>query len=81
MSTLGEIEAATDRLPRAEQEALAAWLAGRLQNGSAHAEPSRRIKFPIVECGPPGTLPITEELIAAVELDHEIQRYAASLRY
>jgi hypothetical protein len=78
MSTLAEIEAAADRLPPAEQEALFAHLAARLKSAPVTGT-RRRVKLPLVQCGPPGSLPISGELIAQVEAGHDAERDAASL--
>jgi antitoxin YefM len=73
MSTLAEIEAAADQLPVTEQEALLAHLSARLAR-RAVAATGERVKLPLVECGPPGSLPIKEELIARVEIEHDVAR-------
>lgn len=78
MSTLTEIEAAADQLPPAEQEALFAHLATRLNRPALPAS-RPRVSLPLIECGPPGSLPITSELIARAEEEQDAERHAASL--
>ena len=78
LSTLTEIEAAADQLPPAEQEALFAHLPTRL-NRPALPSPRPRVRLPLIECGPPGSLPITGELIARAEEEHDAERHAESL--
>ncbi len=77
MSTLVEIETAASRLPPAEQEALIARLSAGLRRRTGGAR--TRVRLPLIECGPPGSLPITDELIARLEIEGEVERHAASL--
>ena len=63
MSTLAEIEAATDALPKEEQEELFRFLAMRLRPATTHSQKARLVR----EAGdalleaPPGAPPMTTE--------------------
>jgi hypothetical protein len=78
VTTLAEIEAAAEKLSSAEQAVLLAHLTARLQR-SATSSGRRRVKLPLVQCGPPGSLAISEDLIARVDAEHDAERHAASL--
>jgi len=78
MNTLAEIEAAADRLPLPEQEALRAHLAMRLGRGATQTQ-GERVRLPLIDCGAPGSLPIDEDLIARIETETDAERHAASV--
>lgn len=78
MTTLAEIEAAADSLSSVEQAELLAHLSARLQAGRVTSM-RQRVKLPLIQCGPPGTLSINEELIAKIEAEQDADHHAASL--
>jgi hypothetical protein len=51
----------------------------RLTQGPPSQERTRRLRFPLIECGPPGTLQIPEDIAHRTETAEDQERYEESL--